>query len=295
MNLPKRDVRHFYRLYNSLLFYINKNFNIIKYLRSPRDLPKSDPREVKKLKDKLYDSPELIDSFIKDNPMNFSARDLETIASWRNFIKGRFLIVRHLKNYTVFLGESEPPKAYGVLGLITPIEELIGSNVPMMVETTILPFKNRIIYDGTLLPYNIIYGSGIRKRADDFYSQAKTNYGIITSLPFSPEKTRPSDSELLKSYLKSEYSRDIHNEEIQELISKDPDLMTLYHEEMGKIDARAYRKRLKSMGIVEGWFALIYGIIIASGRTREEVEQILKSILPAEKMKFVYVFQLKAS
>ncbi len=71
--------------------------------------------------------------------------------------------------------------------------------------------------------------------------------------------------------------------------------MTLYHEEMGKIDARAYRKRLKSMGIVEGWFALIYGIIIASGRTRDEVEQILKSILPAEKMKFVYIFQLRAS
>ncbi len=27
MNLPKRDVRHFYRLYYSLLFYNNKEFN----------------------------------------------------------------------------------------------------------------------------------------------------------------------------------------------------------------------------------------------------------------------------
>lgn len=294
MNLSENDVKHFYGLYHSLLFYANKKFKILKDLSSPSDLHGSSPREVKKLKDKLYGSPELIDSFIKDNPMNFSSEDLEIVANWKNFVKGRFLIVRHLKNYTVFLDQSEPPRAYGVLGIITPLEEMIGSNLPIMVEATLLPFKNKIVYDGTLLPYNIIFGSGIRRSINDAYSQAKTNFGIITSLPFSSEKIRPSDSEMLKSYLKTEYSRDIHHEEIQELISKNPDLMTLYHEEMGKVDARDYRKRLRAIGIVEGWFALINGIIIASGRTREEVERILKSMLPAEKMKLVYIFHLKA-
>ena len=292
MNLSGKDVKRFYRLYHSLLFYANKKFKIFENLSSPSDLHKSDPHELQKLKNKLYGSPELIDSFVKDNPMDISSKDLEIVANWKNFVKDIFYIVRHLKNYSVFLDESEPPKAYGVLGIITPIEEMIGSDLPVAVEATLLPFENKIVYDGSLLPYNVLFGSGIRKSINDSYSQAKTNYGIITSLPFS-EKIKPNDSDILRGYLKTEYSRDRYHDEIQELINKNPDLRAVYHEEMGKISARVYRKNLKAIGIVEGWFALAYGMIIASGRTREEVERILKSILPEEKMRFVYIFQLK--
>jgi hypothetical protein len=294
MNLPEKDVKHFYRLYHSLLFNANKKFNIFKELRSPEDLHKSDLKNLGELKDKLYEVPQLIDSFVKDNPMDLSSEDLKIVADWRNFIKGRFYIVRHLKNYTVFLDPDEPPKAYGVLGLSTPLEEMIGSYLPVMVEAILLPFENKIVYDGTMLPYNVIFGSNMRRSINDRYKQAKTTFGIITTLPLSPEKVKPSDSEILKSYLKTEYSRDIHHEEIQELVNKNPDLATVYYEEMGKVDARAHRKRLKTIGVVEGWFALIDGIIIASGRTREEVERILKFMLPAEKMRLAYVFQLKA-
>ena len=70
--------------------------------------------------------------------------------------------------------------------------------------------------------------------------------------------------------------------------------MAVYCEEMGKVHARTYKKRLKDAGIVEGWFALIDGIIIAGGKTKKEVEIIMKSLLPPEKIKLVYIFQLKA-
>ena len=65
----------------------------------------------------------------------------------------------------------------------------------------------------------------------------------------------------------------MHHEEIRELIGKNPDLMVVYCEEMGKVHARAYRKSLKAAGIVEGWFALIDGIIIAGGKTRERLKE----------------------
>ncbi len=97
--------------------------------------------------------------------------------------------------------------------------------------------------------------------------------GIITTLPVSSEEIKSDDSEILRGYLKTEYSRDEHHEEIWELIGKNPDLMVVYCEEMGRVHARTYKKRLKEAGVVEGWFALIDGMIIAGGKTREEVDK----------------------
>jgi hypothetical protein len=293
MNLPESDVRLFFRLYHSLLLYVNNRYKILEGLHRPSDLHKLGPEDLKKLKDRLYGTPDLIDSFVKDNTENLPSDEQEIASTWKNFVRDRFYIVRHLKNHTVFLDSSHPPKAYGVLGMITSFEEMMGPGLPIMVDATLLPFRNQIIYDGTLLSFNIIFGSGIRRRINDSYSQAKS-LGIITTLPVSSEEVKSDDSEILRGYLKTEYSRDVHHEEIWELIGKKPDLMLVYCEEMGKVHARTYRKRLKEAGVVEGWFALIDGIIIAGGKTQKEVERIMKSLLPPEKIKLVYIFQLKA-
>ncbi|MHB8117250.1 MAG: hypothetical protein ACYDHX_00745 [Methanothrix sp.] len=291
MNLPESDVRLFFRLYHSLLLYVNNRYKILDGLHRPVDLHKLNPEDLRKLKDILYGTPNLIDTFVKDNPENLPSEKLEFVSPWKNFVRDRFYIVRHLKNYTVFLDSSHPPKAYGVLGMITSFEEMMGPGLPIMVDATLLPFRNRIIYDGTLLSFNIIFGSGIRRSINDSYSQAKSA-GIITTLPIPSDGVKSDDSDILRGYLKTEYSRDEHHGEIWELIGKNPDLMVVYCEEMGRVHARAYRKNLKAVGVVDGWFALIDGMIIAGGKTRDEVERIMKSLLPPEKIKLVYIFNL---
>lgn len=293
MNLPESDVGLFFRLYHSLLLYVNNRHKILEGLHRPNDLHKLNLDDLQKLKVRLHSSPDLIDSFIKDNPENLASEELEIVSTWKNFVRGRFYIVRHLKNYAIFLDSSHPSRAYGVMGIISSLEEMTGPSLPKIVDAILLPFKNHIIYDGTLSSFNIIFGSNIRRSIDDSYRQAKS-MGIITTLPVSSEEVKSDDSEILRGYLKTEYSRDVHHEEIRELIGKDPDLMVVYCEEMGKVHARAYRKCLKAAGIVEGWFALIDGMIIAGGKTREEVERILKSLLPPEKIKLVYIFRLNA-
>jgi len=82
-------------------------------------------------------------------------------------------------------------------------------------------------------------------------------------------------------------------EGIEELIDRDSSLLTLYHLGMGKIHARTYRKKLREIGLINAWFAILEGIIVASGTTRDKIEQILQEILPAEKREFVYIFHLK--
>ncbi len=62
---------------------------------------------------------------------------------------------------------------------------------------------------------------------------------------------------------------------------------------MGKIHSRTIGKRLREIGLTRGWFAILDDIIIANGSTRDEVERILERIVPPEKGKCVYIFQLK--
>ena len=293
MKLSKKEVDLFYRLYYSLLFYVNRKFKILKGVNSPEDLGRFPAEELNKIKKTLYEHPELINSFVSENPLNLSASELKIVSSWKDFVKGEFFIFRYLKDYAVFLSLEDQPKAYGVLALNSTFEEVIGQYLPIMVEAILLPFNGRIIYDGVLSSYSITFGSGIRSSLNDAYREAKARFGIITSLPYSPEEKEQSDADKLRFYLSNERNRGMYQEEIEELIDKNPDLLTLYHQEMGKIYSRTYRRRLREIGLTKGWFAMLEGMIIAAGVTRDEVEQILQCILPPEKREFVYIFQLK--
>ena len=293
MRLSKEDVKLFYRLYNPLLVYVNKKFKILEGIDSPEDFKKFSIKKINKVRDRLYKHPELINSFVAENPLNFSAKELKIIGSWKEFVKGRFLIFRYLKNYTVFLDTDESPKAYGVLALNSTFEEMVGPYLPVMVEAVLLPFNDKIIYDSIFFPYSMTFGGGIRRSFNDAYQEAKSRFGIITSLPFSTEKVEQNDAANLRFYLRSKRNRERYWEEIEELINKDPDLLTLYHQEMGKIYARTYGKRLREIGLTNAWFAILEGMTIASGATKDEVERILQCILPTKKRKFVYIFRLK--
>lgn len=293
MRLSKEEIELFYKLYHPLLVHVNRKFNVVKGMNSPEDFKKFPIEEINKLRNRLYKHPELIDSFIAENSLNFSPNELKIISSWKNFVKGRFLIFRYLKNYTIFLDTDEPPKAYGVLALNTTFEEMFGPSLPITVEAVLLPFNEKIIYDSILSPYRIIFGSGMRRSFNDAYQKAKSRFGIITSLPFTAEKVEQTDSDKLKFYLRSKHNRDMYWEEIEDLINRDLSLSILYHQEMGKIHARTYGKQLREIGLTNAWFAILEGVTIASGATRDEVERILQCILPAEKKKFVYIFQLK--
>ena len=95
--------------------------------------------------------------------------------------------------YTVFLSSGgSPNKAYGVLGLADPLEEVIGPYLPRLITAVLLPFKGKIIYDGLVSGYNITFGGGIKRMLNEEYKQAKEAFGIITSLPLRAEPAAPA-------------------------------------------------------------------------------------------------------
>lgn len=182
MQLPPHQTDRFYRIWHALLHYVNEQRQLVPpFPVAPREasLPASDALQ---LRNALWADDALRESFIATNPAGFPSDDLALVASWQHRLTGNFFIVRHLKKYTVFLSEHTPAHAYGVLGLVSPIEEIVGPIVPIYVQGVLLPFEGQIIYDGLLETYRISFGPGIRSSLNDTYRNAQEREGIITTL-----------------------------------------------------------------------------------------------------------------
>ena len=290
MKLSDEDVELFYKLHPALLFYTNQRKGVFKDITTIEEFMELPIEEKNKVREALYKHSKLIDSFVRRNPFNFSQDELEIVKSWKNFVKDEFYLFRYLKKYAIFLDDSSPPKAYGVLALKSDFQEVVGPWLPVFLKAVLLPFKGQIIYDGILIPYPVTFGPGIRQDLKEVYQEAKARFGIITSLPWVEKEE--SDVELLKSYLSSEAMREKYWEEIEKL-KKDSNLLTVYHQEMGKVHARTFGRCLSEIGLRNAWFTILEGEIVAGGSTREEVERILDEIIPAEKRNFAYIFHLR--
>lgn len=174
----------FFRLHKALMLFVNRRLKLVKPPPAPAgEITGFPPDERLKLRDALLKHTDLIDAFADENPFEFSDEDLEIVRSWKNLVSGTFYVFRYLKAHAVFLTDKEPVVAYGVLALFDPFEALIGSGLPRMVETTLLPFKGRIVYDGLFTGYNVTFGGGIKRRLNESYKEAKARYGVVTSLP----------------------------------------------------------------------------------------------------------------
>ena len=77
------------------------------------------------------------ESFIAENPYRFPLADLDIVASWQYRVAGNFFVFRHLKKYAVFLQDSPSARAYGVLGLTSPLEQIVGPYLPVLVQAVL--------------------------------------------------------------------------------------------------------------------------------------------------------------
>jgi hypothetical protein len=188
-DMPPRQIsfgegKLFYKLYAALCSYANGKLNVVAGEFSDPEQFTSLPPEIRlKVRDALHAHPELIDQFVQEDPSPLTAEELAIVASWKHAVAGKFYVFRYLKRYAVFLSENKPPRAYGVLALASPFEEVVGTHLPVLTKAVLLPINGRIIYDGLLSSYRISYGPGIRWKLNEDYKQAKKTIGIITSLP----------------------------------------------------------------------------------------------------------------
>jgi hypothetical protein len=181
--LSPGDLERFFKLYHALHLYANERVQVLPEVRSREDMMGLSVEDRTRLRDALYDHPELFGQFGVENPAGLTAEDLLEVKSWSAFISGDFYIVRHLKRYSVLLTSGQNARAYGVVGLSDSIDDRFpGYSLPVYVKAVLLPFQGRIIWDGLVLFYNVTFGPGIRGDLNETYQRIKQREGIIESL-----------------------------------------------------------------------------------------------------------------
>jgi hypothetical protein len=203
MTLTFDEGKLFYELYAALLSFVNEKLKVFSEQFSNSEEYTSTPPEARvAVRDALFAHRELIDEFVKENPAGLRADDLKVVATWKHAVVGKFYIFRYLTKYTIFLSSGgSPNKAYGVLGLADPLEEVVGPYLPRLINAVLLPFKDKIIYDGLLSGHNITFGGGVKRRLNEEYKEAKDAFGIITSLPegeLLPKKPKTQTKTLVR-------------------------------------------------------------------------------------------------
>ncbi len=201
MILHPQDAELFYKLMLGVQYYINQQTGTLKEVKSPGEFARLPTEKKAKVRERMWERPELMDDYIQANPDSFSEDELAILRSWRgHFLKGTFYIFRHLKKGTLFIGDKD--KVYLVIGLMTPFEELVPDYaLPQMAEAVLLPFKGSIIYDGLFSSYPVIIGRNIRANLNHLYQVAKQKERIITSFDpksepvVSPARPRTSNLE----------------------------------------------------------------------------------------------------
>ena len=238
MQLPPDQTDRFYRIWFALLHYVHEQRQLAPDFP---DTPKAaliSPSDALQLRNALWADDSLRESFIATNPAGLPPADLALVANWKYRLAGNFFIVRHLKKYYVFLSEHPSAHAYGVLGLVSPIEEILGPYLPIYVQAVLLPFEGQIIYDSLLQSYSIIFGPGIRRSLNEAYRNAQEREGIITTLEAAEvsanlNKLRKEilarDAKILRAFRKDLASRGLSYNMVEKLASNIDAFALSYH------------------------------------------------------------------
>ena len=184
MHLSQQDAALYYELMWALQFHIKQTLNLFPEVQSPEQYADLPVESKAKVREALYNDLTFIDRFVQANPQQFSDEKLAIVASWKHFLADDFYIERMLKKYTIFISRDE--KVYGVWGLQQDFDTLFHpSQLPLLVRAVLLPFKDKIIYDGLLQGDKILFGSGISGDLKDIYLSAKQRGEIIENLTHS--------------------------------------------------------------------------------------------------------------
>ncbi len=168
------------------MFFVNQRLKVVPHEVARPDEFATMPGEMRvKVRNAFLAHTDLIQTFVDENPAHLPADELAIVHSWRHLVPGKFYIFRELKKYTVFLSSGKDNVAYGVSALSQPFEELVGPRLPVLTQTVLLQFKDRIIYDGLLSTDRLSFGGGFKLMLNETFRKAKERHGIVTSLPMS--------------------------------------------------------------------------------------------------------------
>ncbi len=180
--LSRRDCILFYETWYGLMGFVNDTRRVIgSAIRPVYPNPVSDEQSFK-VREVLWKNTGLIDAYIDSVPL--PEEKVELLKSWRDhFIAGSFLLAEYDPEYALAIAVTKKlnGRIYAIKGISRPISDTLPYKLPIQVDLVLIPFKDKIIYDGFSSTYSITFADGAAKMIRETCESAKKQ-GIITRL-----------------------------------------------------------------------------------------------------------------
>lgn len=180
--LSSEERRVFYETWFGLMSFVNERKNVIKVKIKPEYPNAVTDMMIHKVREVLWESPDLINEYI--NETQLPQEKIEILRLWRkNHKKGMFFILEYQSEYAIAIALSEQGKdmLYGIKGISDSVANTLQRNLPVQIETVLLPFKGKIIYDSFMSTIPIGFADGVKTAFRAIYDDA-IKHGIITHL-----------------------------------------------------------------------------------------------------------------
>lgn len=190
MLLTRTEAELVFKLHSALMQFVNAQLKIVVNPAVPEsaaDYSTFSGEKRREVVKAFLGRLDLIHSFTSANPARLAPDELRIVSSWRHLVSGEFIALRQLQKHMLLLSCDDSRIAYGVTGLTDPIETLIPIQLPAMIETVLLPFGDKIVYDGIVCTSRITFGPEFRRGLEEQYRIAKANNAIVTALPWKPQ------------------------------------------------------------------------------------------------------------
>ncbi|MDD2484572.1 MAG: SEC-C metal-binding domain-containing protein [Eubacteriales bacterium] len=180
--LSAEEGRLFYETWYGLISFVNDRKNVIKDKIKPEYPNAVSDMRVHKVREVLWENPELIDEYISKTELPQERIDI--LKLWRtNYKKEMIFVLEYQPEYAVAIASDAQgeDRLYGIKGISNSVANALRRDLPAQLETVLLPFKGKIIYDSFMNTMPIGFGEGSRAAFREMYDKA-IKYGIITSL-----------------------------------------------------------------------------------------------------------------
>ena len=180
--LSRSECALFYETWYGLIRFVNKRKKVIDAVIKPvYPNPVSD-EQIYKVREVLWKNPKLIDDYL--DAVSLPDDKATLLMAWRDYhIKGMFFLVDYKPEYAVVIGSNDQneDRLYGVKGISRPLSDALQRELPIQLETVLLPFQDKIIYDSFMSLMSIRFAEGAKRAFREMYENALA-HGIITQL-----------------------------------------------------------------------------------------------------------------
>lgn len=180
MTLTDIEYKAFLKTHIGFLFFVGHRSKIISNTMDFNKFVNTDFSIKLKCRDFFLENQTILDDYLKTYFDKLTTEQISILTGFKKSITSDFVIFKCLKNNAIFI-DTKDNRFYAVKGLGDSFDNFFD-RFPVLVQTTILPINNQIIYDGFLKSQGLYFGSGIKSKMQEDYKAAKKNNKILTTI-----------------------------------------------------------------------------------------------------------------